>query len=61
MRSVVGGIAATKMMCPQGNVMLLEGNFLAAMAKVTRWRMEGAMLILAGDETTLHLSPHAQR
>jgi len=58
---VVGGIAATKMMCPQGNVMLLEGNFLAAIAKVTRWRMEGAMLILTGDETALHLSPHAQR
>jgi heat shock protein HslJ len=58
---LVGGIATTKMMCPQDNVMLIEASFLAALGKIARWRMEGVTLVLTGDQTALRLSPQTQR
>jgi len=56
----LGGIATTKMMCAEGNVMQVEGDYVAALAKVVRWRVDGETLILTGEQTTLRLSPQTR-
>jgi hypothetical protein len=35
--------------------MQLESEYLAALAKVTRWRMDGSTLLLSGDQAILRL------
>jgi heat shock protein HslJ len=57
----LGTIRVTKKLCAGGNVMQLEAGYLAAMAKVTGWRMDGVALVLTGDKTIVRLSPQAQQ
>jgi heat shock protein HslJ len=53
----VGELGTTKMFC--SDQMTAEAGFLTALKSVTRWRMEGAKLVLEGEQTTLLLSPAA--
>lgn len=51
----VGGLGTTKMFC--ADQMAAESSFLAALKAVKRWHMDGATLVLQGDNTTLLLTP----
>jgi len=51
----VGNLGATKMYCSER--MTNEATFLTALKSVKRWRMDGAQLVLEGDQTMLTLSP----
>ena len=51
----VGGLGTTKMFC--ANQMAAESNFLSALTAAKRWHMDGEMLVLEGDHTTLQLAP----
>jgi len=52
---LVDGIGVTTEACPDANAMQLESEYLAALAKVTRWRMDGSTLLLSGDQAILRL------
>ncbi|MEA2902626.1 MAG: heat shock protein HslJ [Alphaproteobacteria bacterium] len=59
-RFSVEQIGTTRKYCTAAR-MRLEQDFLAALRSVTRWRMEGSTLILAGEKSTLHLVPVTRR
>ena len=50
----VVGVKTTSWECPHAAE---EKQFLAALKRVTRWRMEGRSLILEGDKIRLRLNP----
>src|SRR5262245_18503855 len=52
---LVDGIGVTTEACPYAIAMQIEREYLAALAKVTRWQMNGSTLLLSGDQTTLRL------
>lgn len=52
---LVDGIGVTTEACPNAMAMQLEGEYLAALAKVTHWRMDGSTLLLSGDQPILRL------
>jgi heat shock protein HslJ len=52
---LVDGIGVTTEACPDALAMQLEREYLAALAKVTRWRMDGSTLQLSGDQAVLRL------
>src|SRR5262249_38629066 len=56
-----GEIATTKKLCPEGDTMGIEGDYIRALSRVARWRLDGDALVLSGEETLLRLSPQAQR
>ena len=51
------GFTATERVCANQQRMQIEKDFLAALAKVKEFRLEGEMLSLTGDGVTLRLSP----
>ena len=51
----VGDLGTTKMFC--GDRMDREIGFLDALKSVKRWRMDGPLLVLEGEQMTLLLSP----
>jgi heat shock protein HslJ len=57
----LGPIATTRKLCARGNVMQIEAIYLAAMARVSRWRIDGAALVLSGEQTILRLSRRAEQ
>ena len=50
----VVGVQSASLECPHAN---LEKAFLAALKKVTRWRLEGRNLLLEGNGVRLRLDP----
>ena len=56
----LGEIATTKKFCQEGDTMGIEGDYVRALSKVARWRLDGDALLLTGEETTLRLSPQPQ-
>jgi heat shock protein HslJ len=50
-------LGATKMYC--ASKMTDEANFLTTLKTVKRWRMNGAAVVLEGDQTSVVLSPAA--
>ena len=57
----LGPIATTRKMCPGDTVMQIEALYLAAMARVSQWRLDGAALLLSGEQTVLRFSPRAEQ
>ena len=53
----VGDLGTTKMFCVDR--MAAESSFLSALKAVKHWRMDGPLLVLEGEQTTLLLSPAA--
>jgi len=56
----LGDIATTKKFCQEGDTMRIEGDYVRALSRVARWRLDGDALLLTGEETTLRLSPQPQ-
>jgi heat shock protein HslJ len=54
---VFGSAYQTAKGCPSDAAMKIETDFDAAIARVTRWRLERAELILEGDGVEIRLAP----
>jgi heat shock protein HslJ len=55
-RFVMTEVGTTRKFC-HGERMKTESEFLSILRAVKRWRMEGRMLVVLGDNSTLVLSP----
>jgi heat shock protein HslJ len=60
-RFTLGTIGTTKKLCPEGDIMQLEGEFVSALARVVRWRVAGLALILSGEGASVQLLRHGPR